>query len=189
MGKPWDDAPDVWKDEKAFCQWLRSQSRRMWSRHPIKNNYVRERVVPIDKVPVGELPDKLSKQTKALCKCEMCGLYFPRSKMEVDHIVQAGSFLSVDDWQGFLQRLMVVGFSDIRLLCKDNCHAKVTLSQRYHCSIEEAEVRQKVVVFKKMAVVRQREWLTLLDLPVGTTAKARADTYLNYLLKELNNGK
>lgn len=188
MAKPWEDAKDVWKDEKAFCQWLRSQSRRMWSRHPIKNNYVKARLVPVAKVPADMLPPKLTARTKYLCQCEMCGLYFPRNQMEVDHIEQAGSFLSVEDWQGFLQRLMVVGYDDIRLLCKDKCHTKVTLSQRYHCSLEEAEARQKVVVFKKMTAARQREWLELLALPVGTTATARAAAYAEYLLKEVGGG-
>jgi len=190
MGKPWEDAPDVWKDEKAFCQWLRSQSRRMWSRHPIKNNYVKARMVPVDKVPGSKLPPKLSPRTKSLCQCEMCGAYFPRNQVEVDHIVQAGSFLSVDDWQGFLQRLMVVGNDGIRILCKDTCHAAVTLSQRYHCSIEEAQARSKAAQFKKLSATDQKTMLRAYDIKAeGNTAKARAEAYLNHLLKGLQDGQ
>lgn len=189
MGKPWEDVPEVWKDERAFCQWLRSQSRRMWTRHPVKNNYVKARMVPVAAVPSAQLAETPHSRTKSLCKCEMCGLYFPRNKIEVDHIVQAGSFLSVGDWQGFLQRLMVVGYSDIRILCKATCHANVTMSQRFHCSLEEAKARSDAAQFKKLSVADQKEKLKLLDIRAPTTAKGRADAYLNYLLKELKDGK
>lgn len=185
MSKPWEDVPEVWKDEKAFCQWLRSQSRRMWTRHPVKNNYVRARMVAISDVPPEQLAAVPHSRTKSLCKCEMCGLYFPRNKIEVDHIVQAGSFLSVGDWQGFLQRLMVVGYDDIRILCKATCHANVTMSQRFHCSLEEAKARSDAAQFKKLSGADQKAMLLTLNLPVPTTAKGRADAYLNHLLKDL----
>lgn len=163
MGKPWEDAPDVWKNETAWCQWLRSQSRRVWSRHPIKNNYVKARMLPVDAVPADQWGEKFSLRTKMLCQCEMCAAYYPRNKMEVDHIEQAGSFKTMADYAGFIERLLVVGYDDIRLLCK-GCHKKVTLGQRFGCSIEEAEIRQKLADFKKLKVAELRYQLMQLGV-------------------------
>lgn len=180
MGKPWEDAPDVWKNETAWCQWLRSQSRRVWSRHPIKNNYVKARMLPVDAVPADQWGEKFSLRTKMLCQCEMCAAYYPRNKMEVDHIEQAGSFKTMADYAGFIERLLVVGYDDIRLLCK-GCHKKVTLGQRFGCSIEEAELRQKLADFKKLKVAAAKDVVRGLGLNVPFSKGDCLEVYEQYL--------
>lgn len=184
MAKPWEDAPDVWKNETAWCQWLRSQSRRVWSRHPIKNNYVKARMVPVHEVCASRLGERINPRTKMLCKCEMCEEYYPRNKIEVDHIVQAGSFKSQAEYAGWVERLLVVGYEDIRILCK-GCHKKVTLSQRFNCSIEEASIRQDMANFKKLRV--RDMWALLHSLKItphpelGPPKKKCEELYERYL--------
>lgn len=183
MGKPWEDAPDVWKNETAWCQWLRSQSRRVWSRHPIKNNYVKARLHPVGSVLPALCGEKINPRTKMLCQCEMCQLYYPRNKIEVDHIVQAGSFKSQAEYAGWVERLLVVGYDDIRLLCK-GCHKKVTLSQRFGCSLEEALVRQKLADFKKLKVAAAKDVVRGLGLNVPFSKGDCLEVYEQYLRSE-----
>lgn len=151
MSKPWEDVPDLWKDEKAYCAWLRSQSRRIWARHPIKNRYKAERTHVINILPYEvELRFKeLFPRAKKACACELCQDYFPASKIEVDHITPAGSFTNVEEWKDWLDRLLLLGFSGIRLLCIP-CHLKVTLAERFHCSLENVWVYQNIAAFNKL---------------------------------------
>lgn len=155
MNKPWLDVPDLWKDEKAYCQWLRSMGRKTWSRHPLKHRYIKMMKVPVESVPEELRPPKLNPRTKELCRCEMCGSYKMPSHIEVDHIDQAGSFNDVAGWHEWMDRLLMVGFDNLRVLCKD-CHKKVNLSQRFNCDMDEAVIRQKLAAFKKLRVQDMR---------------------------------
>ncbi|AUR85617.1 hypothetical protein NVP1077O_39 [Vibrio phage 1.077.O._10N.261.45.A10] len=168
MTKPWEDAPDLWKDEKAYCQWLRSQSRRIWARHPIKNRYKAASTVPKEEL----LPLKRVKfeaaypRAKKACDCEMCGEFFPASQIEVDHIDEAGSFTTVEEWKVWLDRLLLLGFDGIRLLCKD-CHLKVTLSQRFKCDIRDVWVYQRIAEFNKLKAAPMRQAFKDVGLSTG----------------------
>lgn len=163
MSKPWEDAPDLWPDEKAYCQWLRSMGRKIWARHPIKHRYIKMMKVPLSQVAEEDRPPKLNVRTRELCRCEMCREFKTPSQIEVDHIEQAGSFSTVEEWHIWMDRLLLIGFSGMRILCKD-CHKKVNLSQRFHCSIEEAEIRQALAAFKKLRIGDMLSTLTRLKI-------------------------
>lgn len=183
MGGPWLDAPDLWKDEKAYCQWLRSMSRKIWARHPIKHRYIKMHKVPLSRVAEEDRPPKLNSRTKELCRCEMCGNYKTPSQIEVDHIHQAGSFSSVVEWHVWMDRLLLVGFDDIRILCKE-CHKKVNLSQRFGCDLEEAEIRQQLAAFKKLRVQQMRCELDkhgLIKLNEDPTKKECEEVYERFV--------
>ena len=180
MSLPWEDVPDLWPDEKAYCQWLRSMGRKMWARHPIKHRFIKMHKVPVEAVPVEERPPKLNPRTKELCMCEMCGKYKMPSHIEVDHIDQAGSFGSVEEWHEWMDRLLLVGFNGMRILCKD-CHKKVNLSQRFHCDIAEATIRQQLAAFKKLHVKEMRETLAEIGGSVPLTKKECEEVYERYI--------
>ena len=152
MTNPWEDFPELWKDEVAYCQWLRSQSRRIWSRHPIKISLLKAGAIPV----TPELRDRLglSKAAKKVYRCDICGCYHIAKNIEVDHIEGAGSFKTVDEWHIWLDRLLRVGMKDLRILCKP-CHAIVTFSQKAHCTFEEAVILKQIVEFKKLKPARQ----------------------------------
>lgn len=161
MANPWDDAPDLWKSEKHFCQWLRSQSRRIWSRHPIKNRYKKSRTVSA--AYLDGFKEQYPKARTAI-KCEMCNDWRPSSHIEVDHIEPAGSFGTVQEWFGWLGRLLVLGFQDIRLLCKP-CHLKVTLAEKFGCDVSDVWAYQEVAAFNKLKVKEARKVMEKHGLP------------------------
>lgn len=141
---------DVWKNEKAFFNWLRSQTRRIWNRHPVKTEYKKSRRY---KAPVG-----INGKDVWVSDCEMCGKQ--SRNCQVDHIVEGGSF---NDWESYTEwakRILLVGFDDIRELCPD-CHADVTYAQRSGLSLEEAKIERKVAALKSRKV---SEIKTTLDM-------------------------
>lgn len=157
--KPWDSVPDLWKDERSYLNWLRGQIRRIWSRHPIKHRYIAQRptvkVLKLDgggrelerPVPLG-VP-KLSANTKEVKCCEMCGKWFPKGKMEVDHEVGGVGFSTYEEFLEWQHRMLFVSFDDIKHICK-TCHNKVTLSQKFNCSLENVWVYQEIAAFNKL---------------------------------------
>jgi len=131
---PWDDVPHVWKDEKAYFNWLRSSIRRVWTRHPIKIAYKQSRRY---KAPVGR-----NNKDVWVSDCEMCGKQ--SRDCEVDHIEGGYGF---KDWQSFTEwskMILWVTFDDLRELCKD-CHAAVTLSQKLSIPLEDAFIEKQVI--------------------------------------------
>lgn len=173
---PWNDCPDLWKDEKAYCAWLRSQSRRIWARHPIKNRYKAAGTSIIDAATKAKYP-----RAKKMVKCEMCCDNFPASNIEVDHINPAGSFTSVVEWKDWLDRLLLLGFEDIRLLCKP-CHLKVTLAERFHCSLENVWVYQAIAAFNKLNADGMEKALADLDMPKQNNAASRKKAYKEFMM-------
>jgi hypothetical protein len=131
---PWDDVPHVWKDEKAYFNWLRSSIRRVWTRHPIKIAYKQSRRY---KAPVGR-----NNKDVWVSDCEICGKQ--SRETEIDHLEGGYGF---KDWQSFTEwskMILWVTFDDLRELCKD-CHAAVTLSQKLVIPLEDAFIEKQVI--------------------------------------------
>jgi hypothetical protein len=163
----------MWKDERAYLNWLRGQIRRIWSRHPIKHRYIQQRPsVKITKLPTGErvmergVPlgvAKLSANTKEVKCCEMCDKWFPKGKMEVDHEVGGVGFQSYDEFLEWQHRMLFVSFDDIKHICKD-CHHQVSMSQKFGCSLENVWVYQAIADFNKLKVGPMRKRLNEMGL-------------------------
>lgn len=186
MSKPWECVPDLWKTEKSYLNWLRGQIRRIWSRHPIKHRYVAQRITltPIDAqaqaVPIG---CTLTARTKKLRCCEMCEQWFPPGRLEVDHIHGGVGFDTYEEFLEWQERMLFVSFDDIRELCK-GCHAKVTLSQKLGCSLEDVPYHQERIAFSKLKAGEQNKLLDELCLTKGVNPKAREAEFLEYLEKK-----
>lgn len=144
---PWDGVA-AFKTEKAFLVWLRSQSRRIWSRHPTKIAYKQSRRY---KAPVGRNGKEVW-----VSDCEICGCQ--SRNCEVDHIAQGGSFYDWESYTVWLKRILWVSFDDIRELCQD-CHSIVTYQQRYNLSWQEALDRKKVIQKMKQKAGDQKKEL------------------------------
>ena len=159
--KPWEDVPNVWKDEKAYLNWLRSQTRRIWSRHPIKIAYIQNKRY---KAPVGR-----NGREVWVTDCEMCGKQ--DRNCEVDHIKAGGSFSCWQTYTEWARRILWVSLDDLRLLCKD-CHASVTYADRHDISVEAARAIRTAI-----AICKAREdkvWLVGRGVePESTQAKRR----------------
>lgn len=186
MGKPWEDVPDLWKNEKAYCNWLRGQIRRMWSRHPVKTGYIKQRPTITRAMAfsgvykLGTL--NLSANTKKLYCCEMCEMWFPAGKMEVDHLNGGEGFSTYEEFLGWQKRVLFVGFEDLRHICKA-CHLTVTLSQRYKCPLKVVPMYQARAEFRKWKVTARRAHLEDLGIKVyeKATAAAMEIAYCTYL--------
>ena len=184
MGKPWEDVPDVWKDERAYCNWLRSQIRRAWSRHPIKTTYVKNRRVPKSKMAKA-ITSKFSANAKFFCDCEMCGKWQPQSYMEVDHIHGGTGFSTYEGFLVWQKTMLFLGFEDIQHLCKP-CHADVTLSQKLGCTLEEVPMQRERIDFGKLKAKGQIAKLKKLGLPEGRNSDIREANFLVYLKEKYN---
>lgn len=144
--QPWTDIPQVWKDEKAYFNWLRSQIRRTWSRHPIKVQYKLNRRY---KAPVG-----LKGKDVWVSDCEICGKQ--GRDHQIDHLHGGYGF---KDWQTFTEwskMILWVTFDDIQEICVE-CHEAVSLSQKLGISFDEALVQKKAIEIIKSK--KDKEWI------------------------------
>lgn len=155
ISQPWDDV-DNWTDEKAYLNWLRSSVRRIWTKHPVKINYIQAHRYK------SNLGKKIKKNPNGMvwaCTCESCGGTFRQTDCQVDHIDGGYGF---SDWEGFIEwqkRILWVSFDDIRIVCK-GCHSIITHAQRKGISFDEAKLDKKVIEFGKLKVDKQKETLT-----------------------------
>lgn len=173
--KPWKDVPHIWKDEKAYLNWLRGQVRRMWSRAPIKIEYKNSRRY---KAPVGR-----NGREVWVSDCEICGCQ--ARKTQVDHIDGGYGFTDWGSFLGWLDRILLIDFDDIRELCIP-CHEIVTLSQRKEVSFEEAKIEKEVIAFTKLSIDKQKEILNnegFSELETSN-AKKRRECYSKLLRNE-----
>jgi len=182
VSNPWEDVPGLWKDEMAFLNWLRSQTRKTWSRHPVKNEYCRQRptISRLFAVESGVIDPKQFVRAKKLRQCEMCEGWFPVSALQVDHLDGGYGFKNMDEFFEWYKRMLLIGFDDIRELCIP-CHEKVTLSQKLGCSMEDIPYHQDRIAFGKLKAAQQHKVLADLELSSGNNADARMEIYLEHL--------
>ena len=162
MGKPWEDVPDIWEDEQAYCNWLRSQVRRMWTRHPIKTTYVKNRRIPKSEVAKA-ITSQFSANTKFFCACEMCGKMSPQSHMEVDHKLGGKGFKNYKEFLVWQKTMLFLGYEDIQHLCTP-CHSDVSLSQKLGCTLEDVPFHRDRIAFGKLKAAPQKAKLAKLKL-------------------------
>lgn len=173
--EPWHDCPNVFKDEKAFLSWLRSQTRRIWSKHPIKIEYKKSLRY---KAPVGRNDKEVF-----VIDCEMCGK--PCRDTQTDHLHGGYGF---KDWQTFTEwakMILWVTFDDIRELCH-TCHSHVTLSQKLNIPLADAIIESEVIALCKQKASDQDKFLA----KNGISGYSRnAVTRRNLIREVLKNGK
>lgn len=107
--------------DAAFRSWLRSQLRRVslkWRPISEKRSQGEWAATDADKAKWGRLVKKMN-------TCELCGDAFPKSKLEVDHIVPCGSLLDVERDLGPFARRLFCEIDGLRRACRV-CHQRVT---------------------------------------------------------------
>ena len=106
--------------EAAFHSFIRSGLRQMSRRWP---PLVRQAALRVRRKYVGS-----NRRLKWEYECECCHGWKPRKEIEIDHIVPCGSLKSLDDVQGFIERLFCEP-ELLRVLCAA-CHALRTAKSR-----------------------------------------------------------
>ena len=66
-----------------------------------------------------------NKKLKKEYQCAHCKKWFPRAKVQIDHIIEAGSLRTYEDIVPFVQRLTSENVSDYQVLCT-TCHLSKT---------------------------------------------------------------
>jgi hypothetical protein len=112
------------------------------------------------KAPIGKKTKRNPKGMVWAMECEQCHHTFRQTDTEVDHMEQAGSFKSWDDFLGWVHRLMHINFNSIRIVCKP-CHKIISYAERMGISFEESKLEKEVIAFTKMSVGRQKNLLAL----------------------------
>ena len=176
MKEPWEELPEVWKNDKAYFVWLRGQMRRTWARHPIKIAYKKSRRI---RATMGKKTKRNPTGEVWASECEICHQYFRLT--EVDHIEEAGGFNNWEEFQDWLYKLLHINFESIRELCK-SCHGAVSYATRMGISFEEAVIEKEAIAFSKMSVNDQIAKLIELKLEAGSNAKLRRQIYRKYLI-------
>lgn len=171
---PWSDPASPWKSQAAYFTWLRGMLRRAWTRHPLSIKFKNARCRPA--MPA----DGFKKQVKQIGRCERCGNWFAKSKLEVDHIDPAGSLRDWEDVGPFVQRLLGCMSHTLRLVCKP-CHDVITAAERFACSEEEAITKKEVIRFGKLPAADQKKELKKLGMPVGENTAERRSIYHQHL--------
>lgn len=177
MHEPWNET-GVWKSKSEFFTWLRGQIRKsIWQNYPLRNEFKNEECIDItEKIREDH---GLSKQTKKVGKCTYCDNYFPKSKLEVDHIEQAGSIKEFSDIGSFVEGIACSKLN-MTLTCKP-CHKIKSYAERQAIPFHQALITKKAIDIQKGD---DKLWLSDRGITPETNAKKRRDQIIEYLSKQ-----
>lgn len=171
--EPWEHEGSIWKTKSQYFSWVRGQIRRgLWSRNPIKN-YIKRRATK---------PAPLGSRAKKVITCEFCNKDHAQSKIEVDHIIPAGSLKDWDDVGPFMQRMLHPS-GGYRLLCKP-CHKTHTYAEKHNLSFNEASAHKDVIRIMQQPAKGQIAYMKrqgILTSKNSTNSKARKSAILKHL--------
>ncbi len=178
--EPWNET-DVWKNQSEFFTWLRGQIRKsIWQFYPVKNEFKNDQTFEVtneEKQQYG-----LSKSTKKAGKCVFCNHYFPKSKLEVDHIEQVGSLKSFDDVSEFVS-LLACSKDNMQLTCKP-CHKIKSYAERHDVSFDEAKaIKGAIEIIKNK---EDKAFLAYRGISPGSNQKQRREQIITYLKSHPN---
>ena len=153
------------KSEKAYIAWLRSATRRVWSKHPVKLEMLKKNRKRLHNPKTGRMA--------FMILCESCDKWHPLSDIEVNHRDTVGT-LTLANFGEYCERLLLVEEKDLQLLCKP-CHEVVTYQERSGMTLEEAAIEKKVIAFfnKYPAAEQKRRFILGGMEPAKTVAQRR----------------
>lgn len=146
MKQPWLVPGVPWKTEGAFWVWVRGGLRKLWSKHPVKLEYIK-----VNRRRISNPNEKSRKAHPTVwgMTCEICGVDHLQSNIQIDHISETGvKFTCLEDIESYAEHLFMVDFESLRALCK-NCHSVVSHAQNTGKTFEEAVLDKKVIAFMK----------------------------------------
>ena len=179
--KLWEVYPEIWKTESSFMSWLRGGIRRIWAKHPVKLDFIKQNRVKIPNPnPNGRV------KTVWGGKCALTGEYFVLNELECDHKVGNSSLKSVEDIQSFIEGVLLVTADDLQLVSKE-AHKIKSYAEKQGISFEEAKIEKEVIEIIKQK--KDKEYLQENHLPVSSTQSARRATIVAHKLSLLNKGE
>lgn len=109
--------------EAAMRSWIRSQLRRLslrWRPISQKRSEGQRPAGPADWKRWGN-------RIRVVNTCEVCGEWWPKSRLEIDHIVPCGSLLNIEQDAGPFIMRMLVEKDGLQRICPP-CHQRKTHS-------------------------------------------------------------
>ena len=181
LRKMLSEMPHVWKTESAFMSWLRGGIRRMWSKHPVRIEFMKQNRI---RIPNPNKNGKVKEVWGGVCA--LTGELTPQTSLEVDHKKGNHSLRSIDDIQSFVESILLVTFDDLQLVSKD-AHKIKSYAEKHNMTFEQAKVYKEVIEIckDKQKVVDKLSGYDVECIP--TTAKARREMLTKIMLKELEN--
>ena len=174
-----DKYPHIWKTKASLMSYLRGGLRRScWLKHPVKLEFIKNNR---ERIPNPNPRGKVD--TVWGGRCNVCENLFVQSKLAVDHIREfSASLKDIEDIQTFVELITLVTEDDLQFVCKD-CHENISYSQKNGCSLEEARVRKKHILYGKEKAFKRE--LEARGMVVPKTIKEQSATLLEAMLSEI----
>lgn len=150
--------------EKYVVSVVRSAIRQAWMKSDVKLAYLYSKTIP-------DMDDNT--RTKWLVRCEICEGLFKLSDVEIDHVHGNHSFIEVSDFQNYFDNILMVGFDDLQILCKDGCHATKSYMEKYGCTWKDAVIQKEIISICK--VKKDIAWLKEHGIIPASNAKKRRE--------------
>jgi len=164
----------IWKTESEALSWLRGQLRRVWANWPLKNDFKKSKLEPV------QLHHNITnKRVKSVGQCQKCLNYFAASNLEIDHITEAGSIGKTPESVGLWLFDLLCSTDNMQILCK-SCHKIKSYADRIGCTFEEAEHKKKIIAFKSLTEREQTDILLSLGLSDKEIAKTKTGRSKQY---------
>ena len=162
--------------EKHVVAVVRSAIRQAWMKSDVKLAYLYSKTIP-------DLDD--STRTKWLVRCEICEGLFKLSDVEIDHKYAGNKypFTKVEHFQDYFDNILMVGFDDLQILCKDD-HLSKTLSESLNISFNDAKIEREVIKICKLKASQIDKWLSDRGIKVAKNPQARRDAVREVLKNE-----
>lgn len=195
--KTWEHYPHIWKTEASYLSWIRSNIRKIWKVSPQRNEFLRSKATKFhEKDSKGNLLYFKNNKPKIVkgYLCNHCGKEcYEKTKISgfrkcyaVDHIVGNHSLTTIDQVSSFLQAMLCVSPDELQILCLD-CHDIKTYSERYSCSLEEANLRKNIASLVKNK--EDKSFFITRNLEVPKNLEKRKEGIYKILLKEQKNNE
>lgn len=180
MSNPWESKYSIWKTKAAYFSWVRGILRHGWMHYPVKANWKKDQLRKV--TPEERRIRAFHPSTKKVGQCMYCKQWFPGSKLQVDHIKEAGACSSYDTAEDFMWACLATPDTNMGLVCK-GCHEIKTLADRKGIAFEEAKIEKQVIAKLKQSVKIQKEELReagFTESDISNSDKRR-EAYRKYL--------
>lgn len=166
------------KSEKAYIGWLRSATRRVWSKHPVKLEMLKKNR--------KRLLNPKTNRMVFQAMCEHCKRWHPLLDIEVNHKNTVGT-LTLENFGTYCERLLLIQEEDLELLCT-SCHSIVTYQERSGMTAEDAALEKKIIAFfNKYPAAEQKRRFELVGMVPAKTVALRRDQLREYLRERERN--
>jgi hypothetical protein len=139
---------------------VRSAIRSAWLKSDTKLAYLYMNTIP-------DMDD--STRTKWLWKCEICGELFQLKDINVDHKWGNHPFTKLEDFPNYFKNILMVGFDDLQILCKDGCHTQKSYAEKNGISFEDAGYMKVIIALEKKKMLKD------YIISQGETPKSNAE--------------